>query len=163
VAIAYRELTCLLVRMLLLLLLVVTHNSSTIDHYGSRCKGRIGPPLTQLITRNCPERILSLTYIAAERTWTCSKHISRDTEPIYWRVGQSYINTTFSIVACWTLFTELLPGNPLIKSVTILMFRGKSYFIFKQMQIQANAPVTQQLSDTSSSVSAVSPTGANLI
>jgi hypothetical protein len=28
-------------------------------------------------------------------------------------------NTAPSIVACWTVFTELLPGNALIKSVTI--------------------------------------------
>jgi hypothetical protein len=28
-------------------------------------------------------------------------------------------NTASSIVACWTVFTELLPGNALIKSVTI--------------------------------------------
>jgi hypothetical protein len=27
-------------------------------------------------------------------------------------------NTASSIVACWTLFTELLPGNALIKSAT---------------------------------------------
>lgn len=27
--------------------------------------------------------------------------------------------TAFSIVACWTVFTELLPGNPLAKSVAI--------------------------------------------
>jgi hypothetical protein len=30
-----------------------------------------------LVTRNCPERILSLTYIAAERTCTYNKHIDR--------------------------------------------------------------------------------------
>jgi hypothetical protein len=29
-------------------------------------------------------------------------------------------NIASSIVACWTMFTELLPGNALIKSVTIL-------------------------------------------
>jgi hypothetical protein len=28
-------------------------------------------------------------------------------------------NTASSLVACWTTFTELLPGNTLIKSVTI--------------------------------------------
>jgi hypothetical protein len=28
-------------------------------------------------------------------------------------------NTASSIVACWTVFTELLPGNALIKFVTI--------------------------------------------
>jgi hypothetical protein len=30
------------------------------------------------LTRNCPERILPLIYVAAERTLTYSKHISRD-------------------------------------------------------------------------------------
>jgi ABC-type antimicrobial peptide transport system permease subunit len=28
-------------------------------------------------------------------------------------------NTVYSIVACWTVFTELLPGNALIKSFII--------------------------------------------
>jgi hypothetical protein len=28
-------------------------------------------------------------------------------------------NTASSVVACWAVFTELLPGNALIKSVTI--------------------------------------------
>jgi hypothetical protein len=36
-------------------------------------------------------------------------------------LGADYIeNTAASIVACWTVFTELLPGNTLIKSVTLL-------------------------------------------
>jgi hypothetical protein len=30
-------------------------------------------------------------------------------------------NTAPSFAACWTIFTELLPGNMLIKSVTILI------------------------------------------
>jgi hypothetical protein len=29
-------------------------------------------------------------------------------------------NIASSVVACWTVFTELLPGNALIKSVTVL-------------------------------------------
>jgi hypothetical protein len=37
--------------------------------------------LTLLLTRNCSERILSFTYIAAEWTRTYSKHISRDDYP----------------------------------------------------------------------------------
>jgi hypothetical protein len=28
-------------------------------------------------------------------------------------------NTASSVVACWTVFTELLPGNALFKTVTI--------------------------------------------
>jgi hypothetical protein len=55
-------------------------------------------------------------YIAAERTWTYSKHISRDRYPS--SLG-SKENTASSIVACWTVFTELLPGNALIKSVML--------------------------------------------
>jgi hypothetical protein len=31
-------------------------------------------------------------------------------------------NTASSIVACWTVFTQLLPGNALIKTVTVLLF-----------------------------------------
>jgi hypothetical protein len=31
-------------------------------------------------------------------------------------------NTASFIVACWAVFIELLPGNALIKSVTILLF-----------------------------------------
>jgi hypothetical protein len=34
-------------------------------------------------------------------------------------LGEDDIENTASIVACWTVFTEL-PGNALIKSVTIL-------------------------------------------
>jgi hypothetical protein len=40
-------------------------------------------------------------------------------------------NTASSIVACWTIFTKLLPGNGLIKTVTILnvhlLFQLNSY------------------------------------
>jgi hypothetical protein len=36
-------------------------------------------------------------------------------------LGADYIeNTASSTVACWSMFTELLPGNALMKSVTIL-------------------------------------------
>jgi hypothetical protein len=54
-AISYQELTFLLVYVLL--------------------------PLLLLLTRNCPERILWLTYVAAEWTWTYSKHILHDRYP----------------------------------------------------------------------------------
>jgi hypothetical protein len=39
-------------------------------------------------------------------------------------------NTASSIVACWTLFTELLPGNTLIKSVTIYYDSMHQYVSF---------------------------------
>jgi hypothetical protein len=40
-------------------------------------------------------------------------------QPVYWRIGRTTENTASSIVACWTVFTKLLPRNALIKSVTI--------------------------------------------
>jgi hypothetical protein len=45
---------------------------------------------------------------AWKQNFRCSWHYIR------WR-----LYTASSIVACWTVFTELLPGNALIKSVTI--------------------------------------------
>jgi hypothetical protein len=75
-------------------------------------------------TRNCLERIVTLTYIAAERTWTYSKQISRDRYPASLLARRSDLEkTASSIVACSIVFTELLPGNALIKSVTILWVR----------------------------------------
>jgi hypothetical protein len=79
-------------------------------------------------------------YIAAERTWTCSKHISRDRYSASLLGRRSDLqkschvitihccnftadteNTASSIVACWTVFTGLLLGNALIKSVKICL------------------------------------------
>jgi hypothetical protein len=61
----------------------------------------------------------SLTYIAEERTRIIGKHMSRDHHQPLRDVTADTENTAFSIVACWTVFTELLPGNALIKCVTI--------------------------------------------
>jgi hypothetical protein len=41
-------------------------------------------------------------------------------QPIYWFVGPTTENTASSIAACWTVFTELLPTNGIIQSVTII-------------------------------------------
>jgi hypothetical protein len=80
--------------------------------------GLIPPAYDLLVTA------LSLTYITAERTWTYCKHISRDRYPGNLLARRSDLQkTTYSTVACWTVFTELLPGNALIKSVTILNTR----------------------------------------
>jgi hypothetical protein len=38
-------------------------------------------------------------------------------------------NTASSIAACWNVFTELLPGNALMKSVTIYSARPKHIHI----------------------------------
>jgi hypothetical protein len=45
-------------------------------------------------------------------------------------------NTASSIVACWVAFTELLPGNVLIKSVTVLttVLQLISFFLKKERQ-----------------------------
>jgi hypothetical protein len=40
-------------------------------------------------------------------------------QPIYWLVGQIYRKHSSFIVACWTVFTELLPGNEFIKFVAM--------------------------------------------
>jgi hypothetical protein len=38
-------------------------------------------------------------------------------------------NTTSSIVARWTVFAEVLPGNTLIKSVTILNIKAETMLL----------------------------------
>jgi hypothetical protein len=47
------------------------------------------------------------------------KHMWHDHRPLLRDVTADMENTASSIVVCWTVFTELLPGNALIKSVTI--------------------------------------------
>jgi hypothetical protein len=49
------------------------------------------------------------------------KHMSRDHHSQLRDVTADRKNTTSSIVACWTVFTELLPGKALIKSVTVFL------------------------------------------
>jgi hypothetical protein len=39
-------------------------------------------------------------------------------------------NTASSIVACWTVFIELLPGNALIKSITVFRLADLSVQVF---------------------------------
>jgi nanoRNase/pAp phosphatase (c-di-AMP/oligoRNAs hydrolase) len=45
--------------------------------------------------------------------------MSRDHHPPLRDVTADTENTDPSTVACWTVFTELLPGNALIKSVIL--------------------------------------------
>jgi hypothetical protein len=61
-------------------------------------------------------------YIAVEQTLTYSKHQSHVRYPASLLACQSYLEKTqlTLIVVCWTVFTELLTGNMLIKPVTIL-------------------------------------------
>jgi hypothetical protein len=49
------------------------------------------------------------------------KYMSHDHYPLLCDVTVETQNTAFSIVACWTVFTELLPGNALKKSVTFAL------------------------------------------
>jgi hypothetical protein len=51
---------------------------------------------------------------------TYSKHMSPDRHLLLCDVTADTENTASFIVACWTVITELLPGNALTKSVTIL-------------------------------------------
>jgi hypothetical protein len=46
--------------------------------------------------------------------------MSRDHYLLLCDVTADMENTASCIVACWTVFTELLSGNALIKSVTVL-------------------------------------------
>jgi hypothetical protein len=55
----------------------------------------------------------------AQAARTYSKHILRDRYLLLCDVTADTESTATSIVACWTVFLELLPGNALIKSVTI--------------------------------------------
>jgi hypothetical protein len=52
--------------------------------------------------------------------------MSHDHHPPLRDVTSDLENTASSIVACWTVFTELFPGNALIKSVTV--FITEKYF-----------------------------------
>jgi hypothetical protein len=47
------------------------------------------------------------------------KHMSHDHYPLLCDVTADTENTASSIVSCWTVFTEILPDNALIKSITI--------------------------------------------
>jgi hypothetical protein len=47
------------------------------------------------------------------------RHTSRGLYPLLCDVTADTENTASCIVACWTVFTELLPGNALIKFVAI--------------------------------------------
>jgi hypothetical protein len=54
-------------------------------------------------------------FIARSNTW---KYVYQAVVPPL--LGSDNIeNTASSIVTCWTMFAELLPGNTLIKFVTI--------------------------------------------
>jgi hypothetical protein len=56
--------------------------------------------------------------------------MSRDYYLLLCAVTADTENTASSVVVCWTLFTELLPGKALIKSFTILKnFNGPTGFV----------------------------------
>jgi hypothetical protein len=90
-----------------------------------------------------PERILSLPYVDAERTWTYSKHISCDRYPASLLAHRSDLQKTRHMVFSHCCVTsrrtrktqlplllhvgpclKLLPGNALIKSVIIRIYKA---------------------------------------
>jgi hypothetical protein len=48
--------------------------------------------------------------------------MSRDYKSLLCDATADTENTVSSIVACWTVFRELLPGNALIKSITLYFY-----------------------------------------
>jgi hypothetical protein len=97
-------------------------------------------------TSNCTELILATSgprYIGSARTtqktshviatqrvhwfasWTYRKHMPRVRLRVHWSItstgrgADDIENTASFIIACWTVFTEPLPGNALIKSATL--------------------------------------------
>jgi hypothetical protein len=74
-------------------------------------------------SRHGPRTVNTALYCCMVRS--NRKHMSHVRLRVHWSVnstgrGADDIEKTASfIVACWTVFTELLPGNALIKSVTI--------------------------------------------
>jgi hypothetical protein len=49
-------------------------------------------------------------------------------------------NTASPIIECWTVFTELLPGNALIKSVTVTIIsvvQNNSSETFNKQQVKS--------------------------
>jgi hypothetical protein len=71
--------------------------------------------------------------------------MSRDYYLLLWDLTADTENTASSIVACWFVFTELLPGNALIKSVTLLKLSLKierkisSFFIQTSILLTSTA------------------------
>jgi hypothetical protein len=103
---------------------------------GTKTSSGLTPPAHDWLV-TAPELILSLPplfweslYIAAARTTQKTQFYFKNHCVIYKMSTENSVptvarrgrqrNTASSIVACWYVFTELLPGNALIKSVTIL-------------------------------------------
>jgi hypothetical protein len=108
------ELTaCMLVRVLLALLLQLRNSahlySRGMDMYHRKHISRDHYPASPV----------------AQAAWTYSKHMSHDCYLLLCDVTADMKNTASSIVTCWTMFTELLPRNVLIKSITIMTEVGK--------------------------------------
>jgi hypothetical protein len=85
------------------------------------------PYRTELSTQSsCTAFLVILEPPIILRHGPHSKHVSCVRLWVHWFVistgsgADNIENTASSIVACWTVFTEPLPGNVLIKSVTIL-------------------------------------------
>jgi hypothetical protein len=59
------------------------------------------------------------------------KHMSHDHYLLLCDITMDTENTASSIVACWTVFTELLPGNALTKSVTLSSHKTLKFSVWK--------------------------------
>jgi hypothetical protein len=77
--------------------------------------------------------------------YTTQKTVSHVRLRVHWSVTSSgrgvdnIENTTSSIVTCWTVFTELLPGNELIKSVTIYIQCGRILYVDAVLKTSHNS------------------------
>jgi hypothetical protein len=81
------------------------------------------PVFSHILSARTTHRKHSSSIVARRRPHR--KRVSRVRLRVHWSVtstergADNIENTASSIVACWTVFTELLPGKSLIKRVTI--------------------------------------------
>jgi hypothetical protein len=101
--------------------------------------------LPLLLTRNCLNEFCH-SYIGAERTWTDSKHISRGRYSANLLERRSDVQKTPFSVVCWTLFTELLPGNALIRCFTVISYRDVNWIQVAQCWGFVNTVILLQTS-----------------
>jgi hypothetical protein len=71
------------------------------------------------LTRNYLWTLLDSCLYSCGKDRHHRKHMSRDHYPLLCDVTADTENTSSSNVVCWTVLIELLPGNALIKSVTL--------------------------------------------
>jgi hypothetical protein len=103
---------------------------------------------------------LQMTYIVSYKSsaWTYKKHVTWSLSTVGWHhrlhgsvftelllrnglhnpivppllCADNIENTASSTVVCWTVFTELLPGNTLMKSTTIFFSKIPYFWLYSQ-------------------------------